>query len=397
MNYLIRWLCFGYCFTQIIFFKQYVIIPKLVAAILALSVIVAIFLGRKIARGNWSLLVLLLFILHAGMTFFFEPDRFLLTTFPSFTLVALNIFFLYQGLVLGKAAKFGLWGIVFGIWANILLMISNVGFLELFDGSRLVGTFGNPNYFGYMVNLSVVIFLLLQSKAKRDIPWPVLCYWAISLGLILSTGSRSNLVISIVIFLFMAVRKVLTLRFASKVAVIGLFLFLFSVIPLIVDTTSSSALQIGEVQSTRLTRLKSRLEGNTSLDGSEKLRLSMFMYGLDNWREEPFFGHGFDGFTTKAGFPGYSHSNLIENLYNGGLIMTILFYSNYVYLLILIFRLKNRETGLIAIMFATIFVVMELTTVIIDDKIFWTLIISLTVLLKQEADEEGEEDIVVHS
>lgn len=372
------------------------VIPKLLAATLALATVVDILWEGKLAKGNWTILVLMLFVLHAAMTFFFEPDSFLLTTFPAFILVALNLLFLYQGMVRGKAAKYALWGIVCGIWMNILLVVAGIGFLELFDGNRLVGTFGNPNYFGYQVNLSVVIFLLLLSKGKRDIPWLAFLYWAVSLGLILSTGSRSNLVISIFIFLFMAVRKVQILNFTRKVAVIGSAFLLISMAPLLLGNAFSSFMEQEEGPGGRLTRLKSRLEGNNTLDGSEKLRLSMFFYGLEHWMEEPFFGHGFDGFTVKAGFQGYSHSNLIENLYNGGLIMTLLFYSNYVFLLILIFRLKDKESRLIALMFATIFGVMELTTVIIDDKIFWTLIIALTVLLKQELNEKREEGTVVH-
>ena len=61
------------------------------------------------------------------------------------------------------------------------------------------------------------------------------------------------------------------------------------------------------------------ISGDRILGSSDLTRLELVKFGLLHWLDKPFFGHGFDSFSFMSGFGYYSHNNIVENLYNGGI------------------------------------------------------------------------------
>ena len=55
-------------------------------------------------------------------------------------------------------------------------------------------------------------------------------------------------------------------------------------------------------------------------DQSSIIRAEMFFKSIELWREAPFWGQGFDGFTRVGGFGVYSHTTFGEILCNGGIV-----------------------------------------------------------------------------
>lgn len=76
--------------------------------------------------------------------------------------------------------------------------------------------------------------------------------------------------------------------------------------------------------------------------------------GIENWRENPVFGHGVEGFRSRFGTT--SHTTLVDLLYNSGVIGFILFYSVFVSMFWRVFfghRVRGRAENALILGFAT--------------------------------------------
>lgn len=98
----------------------------------------------------------------------------------------------------------------------------------------------------------------------------------------------------------------------------------------------------------RLKQLFAQITGEKGADTSSLIRAELRKTAIQEWKERPIFGYGFDSFkyfktwvlpTGKVRY--YSHCNYTELLYNGGIIQFLLYYSLFVYGIRTVFHNKS--------------------------------------------------------
>lgn len=78
-------------------------------------------------------------------------------------------------------------------------------------------------------------------------------------------------------------------------------------------------------------------------DTSTNTRLKMITFGLQNFIKNPVLGYGLDNYKSMSAFQTYSHSNLIEIMFNLGIVGTVFFYRMYYLMVKLLFKFKNMD------------------------------------------------------
>lgn len=131
--------------------------------------------------------------------------------------------------------------------------------------NRLVATFLDPNFLGSFLNISLLVGLYryFQSKDKKELVWV-----SILLTAIILTFSRSAylmLIVEIVMFSLLTVKKLLVL-------LVGLLVLFYLVIP----------------------QFRDRIEGGFSLDKSASERFYSWQTGWEVFKMNPVFGVGFN-------------------------------------------------------------------------------------------------------
>lgn len=77
-------------------------------------------------------------------------------------------------------------------------------------------------------------------------------------------------------------------------------------------------------------------------DASTIEREQMRQKAFELWGEAPFFGHGYNAFSTIGGFGVYCHCNYLELLCNHGIVVFAYYYGFLIYLLWHIYRAKQN-------------------------------------------------------
>ena len=94
----------------------------------------------------------------------------------------------------------------------------------------------------------------------------------------------------------------------------------------------------------RMEGLISSITGEGKVDYSTKIRNELKALAIKGWLEKPIWGFGFDRFkyfSLSNGLPlAYSHCNMTELLFNGGVISFIIYYWFYAY--VLLNGIKNK-------------------------------------------------------
>ncbi|MBQ9182019.1 MAG: oligosaccharide repeat unit polymerase [Bacilli bacterium] len=92
----------------------------------------------------------------------------------------------------------------------------------------------------------------------------------------------------------------------------------------------------------RIERSINGLNSNYVVDNSEAIRNNLKNTAKIKFKEEPFLGNGLSTFKKLYGNGLYSHSNIWELLYSCGIIGYIIYYSKYVYIIVMLLKCINK-------------------------------------------------------
>lgn len=231
--------------------------------------------------------------------------------------------------------------------ALLIIVLALTGNLEDGSDSGRLGqeAFGNANILSNMLMVSAVyaIWSIIYSTGKLSKILALIACVIIYIGMFLSGGRKS--VVAPIIFLFFLLLNKKNKNGSSnllKTTVIFGFLavgmyFIIMKVPFIYESVGH-----------RFEELFALFDGSGKADNSSVLRAQMIEGGLKKWLESPIWGYGFDSFKyyNKASLTGhfyYSHNNLVELLYNQGLIGFVAYYSFYAYLLAEALKIKEKS------------------------------------------------------
>lgn len=205
--------------------------------------------------------------------------------------------------------------------------------------------FDNQNTLGTYFSLGSAIFLYLAVCHEKKIEWLYLlpCFAMLFLGLF--TGSRHFIITTGVAFIstiLISFRKRKWLAILIIVGIVALFFIVIQLPPLApfkerIDRAITTILGIG----------------NAKYDPSAVQRTIWPQYGFSIGSRVLFFGYGAEGFSIYSGIGTYSHNTYSEIFTNFGIFGTIIFYSAFLYPLILIIRSKDRtiKFGIVVALF----------------------------------------------
>jgi O-antigen ligase len=224
-------------------------------------------------------------------------------------------------------------------------MISNV----LLLGQRLDNGFTNINSVGMISGIMIIISIYKVIYDKKivyllfDIPGFIL---------ILATGSRKALVLTIMGSIMIFVLKNLSANFlksAIKITAIAIVAFLLIRWMISLDVFSG----IDE----RMQGLIALVTGKGTVDHSALVRLNYIHLGIDIFKKNPIFGIGMGNARIYAasvyGSDAYLHNNYVELLANGGIVGFIIYYSIYfdiVKKIVSKFRYRDKKLALIIVL-----------------------------------------------
>jgi len=364
-----RVLVFLYVFTQILFYDNLTIVPKLVGVMLVISTISSLNVTTKKSLTKAPIVCLFLLLLHAIVSVIFYPNLEYVQGLISFTLIAVLLYFFYLTVLVHQLWRTAIWGFVLGIYVNFFLVLFFPTSFELAgEWGRVDGTLGNANYFGFMVNFSIVFYIWLKETSTVKIPIILdLVVFSISAYHIILSGSKSNMCLFVLVVFTLLIMTVINsgkiklLKHLILIITLSLsvFVFLPNIFSDLIDNDSSVF--------RRLIYMGNFISGDRILGSSDLTRLELVKFGLLHWLDKPFFGHGFDSFSFMSGFGYYSHNNIVENLYNGGIFGFTVFYSLYLFYFRSFKVLVSQKiiNVKIPILLLIIFVVMEFFIVMI--------------------------------
>lgn len=171
----------------------------------------------------------------------------------------------------------------------------------------------NPNNLAYIMLVGILALLVLFSVSKIRSFWFYFLIILFNNYIILLTGSRKNLIISLVcICLFFLFQK-------NQMRKMIIYIMFSPVVALIVWYGYSEIY------------LNSKMIRDAT--ESDSLREYMYRRAIEIFYEYPFFGVGYNGYKTISGVGTYSHSVYMELLSTTGLIGFLLYCSIYLVLI----------------------------------------------------------------
>jgi len=123
--------------------------------------------------------------------------------------------------------------------------------------------------------------------------------------------------------------------------------------------------------------IKPLITGDGKVEASALYRESLIQYGIEWFKESPFFGYGLENFrvlnSIDYGNNVYAHNNFIEILVGLGLVGFLIYYFLYAYILIKLLPLvkKKSHNGIIIFTLLLISLFMDYASVSYDSKLTW--------------------------
>lgn len=282
-----------------------------------------------------------LFIIMSLSTMLYSPEKsffsgqmymmivsFILTTLISF-LIRNDKDFIKIGLFYASSA----------VILNIILFLT--GHLTGSSVDRLgTNLMGNANIYATMIMIAVMYTCWLYVYWSPNIIIKILLALSLLINMysLILSGGRKFFVIPF-IYLYMLLvykkdkkgRKQVFKYTLLAVITIVLIYYLILKVPMFYDT-------IGY----RMEALINGVIGQGSYDNSAYIRKVIRNLAFDGWKENPFFGHGFDSFKylniKVTGHFYYSHCNYTELLYNEGIFIFMFYYGYLLYLILKSFQ-----------------------------------------------------------
>lgn len=214
----------------------------------------------------------------------------------------------------------------------LVLMLQFTGNLVGTADERLGGDIvGNANTFAIMIMVAVLLELWLlvynaKTPAKKLLLLSLVLYNMYALAL--SAGRKFFLLpfIFLYLLLFFKTNK------QGKRNVI-LYTVILAVIGILALNMVMNIPVLYEAIGTRLEASLDKTDTESEAYYSSKIRKTMREDAIEQWKEKPFLGHGFDSYKYRAkkvvGHFYYSHCNFTELLYNGGLVYFLVYYWIY--------------------------------------------------------------------
>lgn len=207
-------------------------------------------------------------------------------------------------------------------------------------GSR-IGDSASGNVNALAINLcsffAVLSFEAIYLERKRLFPLLVI----LSLFILL-TGSKKGVVgiFIIIVILFAGKYRLKVWKYILPIIILLL------VYELIMNNSYFYAI-IGRRVDAFFSALETKQSNNSTGE-----RLSMYQLGWNYFRSSPWLGNGYGYFAKYSLFSTYSHSNYIELLVSFGLLGFLLYYSQYIRIIIKV--IKNIKKNMITILCITI-------------------------------------------
>lgn len=227
---------------------------------------------------------------------------------------------------------------------TIILLYKND--LVLTAGDRLgVEMDISPNdiatYLMYALIYAFWLFTIEKERTKRIIILIIIAF--ITYPLILTGGRKFFLAPLLFLFFTMMMNtnssgKNVRMRNICIICIIVVIVwYLVLNVPVLYNTLGN-----------RLEGLINSLTGKGDVDLSAKIRGKLRQLAYKGWLEKPIWGYGFDTFkyySVQNGLPFYySHSNITELLFNGGLIQFFAYYWFFIMILRKCFKNKAQNT-----------------------------------------------------
>ena len=208
------------------------------------------------------------------------------------------------------------------------------------DNSRLGNSFSNVNNLGMFIAFAIImIFRSFVIKRKYlELLLTVPCVVVIA-----ATQSRKAIISAVLgIFLILIMVNKENKNFYKKFLKIFCAVAVFTFCIYAVSKFSAFA---GIYE--RLQGMMNAFGGNKGADSSSIKRLRMIRYGINTFKQHPFFGIGIKNTFTITriylGIDTYLHNNYVELLAGGGIFGFVMYYSIYVYLIYNIIKYKNAD------------------------------------------------------
>lgn len=294
-------------------------------------------------------LTVIWFALFTGLSLIsmlYSPEKQIMGgTFYLLIVAMILVFCLSQYKIDERMIKKILWAYTLASPLMLLILLATGKLTAQADEGRLgEELFGNANIMALMIMMSVLYALWLFLYSKCSAAKKVVLIVSITInyyGMFLS-GGRKYIVVPIlflyILLLFKQDKNGRT-RFIKNTVIIvliavGVYLLIMKV-PMLYEIIGS-----------RMESLFSFMEGDSqAADGSVIIRAQMIEMGLKKWPESPLWGHGFDSFKyynkEVTGHFYYSHNNIVEMLYNGGLIGFVAYYWIYLKYFVAAYKSKN--------------------------------------------------------
>lgn len=234
---------------------------------------------------------------------------------------------------------------VAGIFFILIFVLRYYKDLINFDGSRIGADFGDLNIVGYMF---LYIFSCHTYLGLINRKWWYLLPAVASVILIFVTGSRSTLIISVVvlitsIFLFYGRKKIHYSLIISAILISLVMIILF--LPVFESIRD---------------RLLNSIEALFSMDviNSNEPRMFLFVEGIELSLKRPMFGYGGTLFFREYSFSGhFAHNNIMELWFNYGFFEMLIFQILIFVPFVKIFKRRDYEKKMMLLFLISIFLI----------------------------------------
>ena len=267
------------------------------------------------------------------------------------------------------------WAITFLNFLIFINIIPQEFFIDVINwDSRFYGTFNNPNIgaMSFVISLIFAEYYLQKNKtdSKNGKIFLILII-IISISLIVGAASKKGIILLCIYILY----KLIKLNKSNFKTISITVILIFSAAQYIPNTIFNEVL----VPSTmRFQKFINETKGQTGVDGSTNERLRFIYLGFSDIIDQPLLGYGYKSFKNKYGE--YSHSNYVEMLYSGGILIFIIYYSIYFKLFKITIKHKISTIKSITLLSLTCLLFLDLGAVSYSEKNIQYFICTLFVL-----------------
>lgn len=314
-----------------------IIIPSFVNSIVLILLVGYTFLyvavDKFVINASEHTRYYLVFMIFSFFTMVYSKEKSIFSGQYYLMISALIVSFCFQMFIKDlKSFRIMCWA--YGIASGCLFITMQFkGLLVSSVTNRLGGDiFGNANIFAGLIMVAVLyeIWLFMYGNYKTWIKVILIAMLLSNLYALVLSAGRKYFVVAFIFFYILLVMKKdkhdrphFIKNSLIALAIIGVAFYLVMNVPIFYDNLGH-----------RLEAYIYGLSDSSMMDTSSAKREILRSSALDGWFSSMIFGHGFDSFKYYArdayGWFYYSHCNYTELLYDGGIILFVVYYLIYV-------------------------------------------------------------------